>query len=212
MNENNIDSYGWNSAEGPHSCNYVTPKILSILKKLDVQRVVDIGCGNGQLCSQIHREGYQVVGVEYDNDGVTIARSQCPEVSFYNLGVQDDPAKLLQHEKPFDVAVSTEVVEHLFSPHLLPLFAKQLLVENGLFIITTPYHGYIKNLVLSLLNKWDFHHTPLWHGGHIKFWSHKTLSKLLAENGFEVVSFAGVGRIPYLWKSMVLVAKKRVEG
>jgi hypothetical protein len=48
----------------------------------------------------------------------------------------------------------------------------------------------------------------LWHGGHIKFWSRNTLSLLLQESGFEVVAFSGVGRFPYLWKSMVLVARK----
>jgi hypothetical protein len=33
---------------------------------------------------------------------------------------------------------------------------------------------------------------------------------LLDHNGFEVVGFSGVGRIPYVRKSMVLVAKKKV--
>jgi 2-polyprenyl-6-hydroxyphenyl methylase/3-demethylubiquinone-9 3-methyltransferase len=66
----------------------------------------------------------------------------------------------------------------------------------------------LKNLALSIANKWDFHHTPLWHGGHIKFWSRKTLSQLLTEGGFEVVGFHGVGRLPLLWKSMVIVARK----
>jgi hypothetical protein len=47
----------------------------------------------------------------------------------------------------------------------------------------------------------------LWDGGHIKFWSKKTLSELLKREGFEVIDFHGVGRLPYLWKSMVLIAK-----
>lgn len=78
-------------------------------------------------------------------------------------------------------------------------------------MITTPYHGYLKNLVLTTLNKWDAHHMPLWHGGHIKFWSRRTLAMLLAENGFRVIGFSGVGRVPYLWKSMVLLAQKETE-
>jgi len=46
-------------------------------------------------------------------------------------------------------------------------------------------------------------------GGHIKFWSRKTITQLLSENGFEVTEFSGVGRFPYLWKSMVIVAIKK---
>ena len=76
----------------------------------------------------------------------------------------------------FDVAIATEVIEHLVRPHNLPGFAKQLLRPGGPLIISTPYHGYLKNLVLALSNKWDSHLTPLWDGGHIKMWSRKTLS------------------------------------
>jgi len=32
---------------------------------------------------------------------------------------------------------------------------------------------------------------------------------LLAQNGFEVITFSGVGRLPFLWKCMILVARKR---
>jgi hypothetical protein len=75
-------------------------------------------------------------------------------------------------------------------------------------VVSTPYHGYLKNLVISLLDKWDSHHTALWHGGHIKFWSQSTLTQLFSENGFTVCGFFGVGRVPFLWKSMIIVGQK----
>ena len=80
---------------------------------------------------------------------------------------------------------------------------------GGLLIISTPYHGYLKNFVLALANKWDAHLNPFWDGGHIKFWSCKTLSQLLNETGFSVIRFIGAGRLPFLWKSMIVVAQKR---
>jgi hypothetical protein len=61
--------------------------------------------------------------------------------------------------------------------------------------------------MLSLFNKWDSHHTPLWDGGHIKFCSKHTLSKLMQEEGFEIKQFVGCGRTPYMWKSMLLVGQ-----
>ncbi len=209
MSENVVDEYGWLSAEGPNSCNYITPRVFSVLENLGFNRILDVGSGNGKLCSEISKKGYQVVGVEYDKQGFEVARSNYPEIPFYNYGVQESPANLLKEQNLFDVVVSTEVVEHLFSPHFLPIFASGVLKKGGYIVVTTPYHGYLKNLVLSLLNKWDCHHTPLWHGGHIKFWSRKTLTQLLEENGFIVTDFSGVGRLPYLWKSMVIVAKKK---
>ena len=208
MVQNVVDDYGWSSSQGPQSCGYIAPRIIELLGKLNVKRVLDLGAGNGALCAQIAAVGYEVVGVEYDKVGVDVARTSHPNIAFYNFGVQDNPADLLAQEQAFDAVVSTEVIEHLFSPHLLPIYASGVLKQGGYLIVTTPYHGYLKNLALAIFAKWDHHHTVLWHGGHIKFWSKATLSTLLVENGFQVVDFSGVGRLPYLWKSMVLVAKK----
>ena len=211
MSDNVVVDYGWTTAEEPCSCGYIAPKVYVLLQQLGVRRVLDLGSGNGRLCADLAQRGYDTVGVEYDQGGVNVARAQYPLLRFYNYGVQDDPAALLKAEPtPFDAVVSTEVIEHLFAPHLLPKYAGSVLRPGGYLIVTTPYHGYIKNLVLSLLDKWDRHHTALWHGGHIKFWSRATLAQLLTGNGFDVVGFHGVGRMPYLWKSMVMVARKKV--
>jgi 2-polyprenyl-3-methyl-5-hydroxy-6-metoxy-1,4-benzoquinol methylase len=205
---NTVESYGWESTADPGSCAYISPAVLSILRSLNVKRVCDVGSGNGALVMQLINEGFSAVGIEHDQQGVERSRAHCPEVNFYQMGVQDDPTSILVAEGGvFDAVVSTEVVEHLFSPHLLPQFSRRLLPVGGMLIVSTPYHGFLKNLALSLFNKWDSHHTPLWHGGHIKFWSRATLTELLEQNGFKVVAFKGVGRLPCLWKSMILVAR-----
>ena len=207
---NGVENYGWATAEGPESCHYITPQILRILVPLHVQRLCDLGSGNGALTGALASRGYYVVGVDGDQEGVQLAREHYPGVHFYNLRVENDPQCILDKEgEQFDAVVSTEVIEHLYSPHLLPIFAKKLLRTGGYLVISTPYHGYFKNLALSLVDKWDDHHTPLWHGGHIKFWSRKTLTQLLEDNGFTVEGFYGVGRMPLLWKSMVLVARAK---
>ena len=134
-----------------------------------------------------------------------LAAEACPGVTFRQMSVDDDPAAL---GGSFDIVVSTEVVEHLVAPRNLPAFAAKVLRPGGHLIVSTPYHGYWKNLVLSLANRWDDHWTPFWDGGHIKFWSRKTLTRLLEGEGFRVTAFIGAGRVPYLWKSMILVARK----
>jgi 2-polyprenyl-6-hydroxyphenyl methylase/3-demethylubiquinone-9 3-methyltransferase len=75
-------------------------------------------------------------------------------------------------------------------------------------MISTPYHGYWKNLALAITGKMDRHFTALWDNGHIKFWSMKTLTILLEEAGFPDVRFKRVGRIPALAKSMIAIARK----
>jgi 2-polyprenyl-3-methyl-5-hydroxy-6-metoxy-1,4-benzoquinol methylase len=206
---NNTENYGWNESAAPCSCSFVAPKVIQILKDVGAQSVVDVGCGNGALCGLLHSQGLRVVGVEYDKTGCELARQTYPKITFHHLGVYDSPDAVTTKEGGrFDCVVSTEVIEHLYSPQCLPSFADQLLVPKGYLVISTPYHGYLKNLMLSLFNHWDTHHTTLWEGGHIKFWSKKTLCHLLEQKGFRVVKFYGVGRVPFMWKSMIILAQK----
>src|SRR6266403_5808139 len=194
------------SADAAHTKAYLWPKIITLCAELGARRIVDVGCGNGALCRELASRGYEVVGCEPSADGVRVAESAAPELVFHQLGVDDEPSAL--GNESFDVAIATEVIEHLVRPRNLPRFAKQVLRPGGHLIISTPYHGYLKNLILALTNRWDAHHNPFWDGGHIKFWSCKTLSQLLNETGFRIVRFIGAGRLPFLWKSMIVVAQK----
>jgi hypothetical protein len=78
-----------------------------------------------------------------------------------------------------------EVVEHVYFPHRLARTLFELCEPRALAIVSTPYHGYWKNLALSLVpGAWDRHHHPLCDHGHIKFWSMGMLRALLLQAGF----------------------------
>jgi 2-polyprenyl-6-hydroxyphenyl methylase/3-demethylubiquinone-9 3-methyltransferase len=128
-------------------------------------------------------------------------------VSFYLGSAYDD---LESQYGKFKTVISLEVVEHLFFPRKFAACVYNLLEPGGTALISTPYHGYWKNLVLALLGKMDSHFTALWDYGHIKFWSIRTLRQLLTEAGFQDVRFHRLGRIPILAKSMVAVAVKPI--
>jgi 2-polyprenyl-6-hydroxyphenyl methylase/3-demethylubiquinone-9 3-methyltransferase len=111
----------------------------------------------------------------------------------------------------FDAAVSLDVIEHLYLPRELAKKAMELLRPGGTLVLSTPYHGYLKNLALAVTGRLDKHFTALRDHGHIKFFSTSTLAALLAEAGFEEVAFSYRGRFPFLWKSMVVRATKPAE-
>jgi 2-polyprenyl-3-methyl-5-hydroxy-6-metoxy-1,4-benzoquinol methylase len=198
--------YHFDSADPPHTARYVTPCIMKWCRRLGAKRILDLGCGNGALCAALSRTGADVVGCDPSATGIAVAQRTYPHIPFRPLSVYDDPAEL--DAGPFDVVVSTEVIEHLFNPRALPRFASRVLRPEGHLILSTPYHGYLKNLALSLAGGWDRHCSPLWDGGHIKFWSRATLRQLVTAEGFEFVRFIGTGRVPYLWKSMVVIFRK----
>ena len=78
-----------------------------------------------------------------------------------------------------------------------------VLRSGGSLILTTPYHGYLKNLALSLFNKWDKHFTVERRGGHIKFFSEETLARMLSSCGFENVFLTPAAYVGYgnLWSA-----------
>lgn len=99
------------------------------------------------------------------------------------------------------------MVEHVYFPRQYAATVFSLLQGGGTAILSTPYHGYWKNLALALSGKLDRHFTALWDHGHIKFWSMPTLTALLEEAGFRDIRFERVGRITPLAKAMIAVAK-----
>ena len=75
--------------------------------------------------------------------------------------------------------------------------------------MTTPYHGYLKNLALAVAGQLDGHYQPWRDGGHIKFFSRATVTDLIRREGFVVTGFVRVGRVPPLAKSMVVESRFR---
>jgi 2-polyprenyl-3-methyl-5-hydroxy-6-metoxy-1,4-benzoquinol methylase len=200
--------YGFASAAESHMHRHFMPHIFALAGELKPgTRVLDVGCGNGAACGEFIRRGCKVAGIDLSRQGIELARHTYPQGRFELLGADRDILQRLG-ESPFDIVASTEVVEHLYAPRDWAQGCFQALKPGGHLICTTPYHGYLKNLLISLAGKWDAHANPLWDGGHIKLWSKRTLSALLTEAGFTGVEFRGAGRVPGLWMTMIAKAKK----
>jgi 2-polyprenyl-3-methyl-5-hydroxy-6-metoxy-1,4-benzoquinol methylase len=200
--------YTFSSAAESHMHARFMPHVLAFAGALERgTRVLDVGCGNGFLCGEFLKRGCKVVGTDLSAQGIDLARKTYPAGRFELIGADADILEQLG-EAPFDIVVSTEVVEHLYAPRAWARACFGALKPGGRFICTTPYHGYFKNLLISLLGKWDTHANPLWDGGHIKLWSKSTLAQLLTEIGFKHLEFRGAGRVPGVWMTMIMKAKK----
>ena len=203
-------NYAYSSQQLSHTYSYMLPQLLSMLPPTKNQNsnkkttLLDLGCGNGSLCSLLAKKGYEVTGVDPSDSGISLARSNFSDCRFIQGSIYDLPETLFQF---FDVVIAADVIEHLFLPRELTKASKQCLKPGGTLIVTTPYHGYLKNLALALTGKFDSHFTALWDGGHIKFFSMTTLTKLLREEGYSDLQYQFSGRLPYLWKTMLCSGK-----
>lgn len=187
----------------------LTKKFLEVVQGIaNVRRVCDLGCGNGFMAGRLAELGYDVTGVDASESGITIARTNFQNAKFVNASIDGALGQLLP--EGFDLVVSSDVIEHLYRPADLIEAASSLLKPNGHLVIGTPYHGYLKNLVLSLAGRMDSHFSVLHDGGHIKFFSVPTLSELLRSHQFTSLNFAFYGRAPWLWMNMICHARKLV--
>jgi ubiquinone biosynthesis O-methyltransferase len=191
---------------GPaHTNGYLQDPLLRSLGALQDTTLLDVGCGNGAVAAALAGRGATVTGVDLSESGIALARAAHPDVRYEVGSVYDDlRAKL----GTFDRVVSLEVIEHLFDPRTFLRRAFEVLKPGGRIVLSTPYHGYLKNVVLALSGKLDAHFTVLWDGGHIKFFSRRTLGAILTEAGFVDLRFVGAGRVPWLWKSLVVSARR----
>jgi len=182
----------------------LTRVFVELVTKLDgVQSICDLGCGNGHITGRLAALGYRVTGVDASASGIQIARRAYPNAEFVHALIDRD-LNLGQ----FDLVISSDVIEHLYRPADLLEAMASLLKPGGHVLVGTPYHGYLKNLVLAATGKMDAHFSALHDGGHIKFFSVNTLSKLMRGRGFGDLRFTYYGRAPWLWKNMICHARK----
>lgn len=150
------------------------------LKNLSkAKRVIDIGCGDGEFLSIFKGLGCDVFGAEYDprtedicrNKGITMLRGGVMP----SLGGNGNPEQ-------FDLAIFTEVIEHINNPMDVIENISHLLKKDGMLYVTTPNFASLERRMLGA--QWGMIAYP----EHISFYSPRTLDSILKRCGFEKVS------------------------
>lgn len=200
-------AYGYHDAAPTHANSYLWPLLRQVVERNSSleRRAFDLGCGNGATCNMLSLLGFEVKGVDASETGIAQAQAAYPHIVTAVRSAYDD---LASEYGKFPLVVSLEVIEHCMDPRAFTRTFLDLIAPGGLGFLSTPYHGYFKNLALAITGKMDAHFGPLWDGGHVKFFSIKTLRQLLRECGAEDVAFLRAGRIPILAKSMIAVIRR----
>ena len=199
-----MTEYQYRDADPTHANKYLWPVLRSVINARDwpQRRAFDLGCGNGATCNMLSTLDFDVVGIDTSESGIANAQKAYPHVKTRVGNAYDD---LASQYGTFPLVVSLEVIEHCMDPQAFAKSFFSLIAPGGIGFLSTPYHGYLKNLALAVTGRMDRHFTALWLGGHVKFFSMETLDQLLKEEGANKINFMRVGRIPVLAKSMVAV-------
>jgi 2-polyprenyl-6-hydroxyphenyl methylase/3-demethylubiquinone-9 3-methyltransferase len=184
----------------------VARPVLLQLDRFGARSVLDLGCGNGWLTAALSRCGFDVTGLDSSRSGIAIARGAHRDVAFRQADALLPPAPELQGR--FDAVVAVEAVDHVSQPRVLLQHALTMLRPGGLLVVTTPYHGYFKNLGLALSGRFDRRLHALEVHGRLKFFSRQTLTALVAECGYADLHFETIGRLPAIARSMLVTGKR----
>ncbi|MDH3598507.1 MAG: methyltransferase domain-containing protein [Candidatus Tectomicrobia bacterium] len=192
------------SSPGPEAEQTFHLRVAAALRAMPdpAARVLDFGCGMGAASKRLAAAGHGVVGVDISEPAIQQARSAVPTATFQ---VIDSEGHVPFPDASFDVCFCTEVIEHLFDVKGFLREMHRLLVRDGLLLMTTPYHGWAKNLLIMTC-RFDTHFNPL--GGHIRFFSKRSLVHCLQSGCFQVESVRGIGRVWPLRKTMFVKAHK----
>jgi SAM-dependent methyltransferase len=162
-------------------------------KPVGVGKLIDIGCGSGAFTIGAALQGYNALGLSWDerNQKVAAERARICRADTARFELLD--ARRL-HERcdlsaQFDIAICFEVIEHILDDRKLMRDISMCLKPGGRLLLTTPNSYY-----RSITGEDDGPFSTVEDGGHVrKGYTKEELRKLCEESGlvFERNSFCG---------------------
>lgn len=149
--------------------------------------VLEVGCGDGSFTKELAKYSQSITAIDISERQVQENARRFPAIQFQ----QHDVAEVFPFEtNSFGVIWCSEVLEHLFDPAFALKEMHRLLRPGGKLLVTVPYHGYFKNVLIALF-KFDEHYTPS--NPHIRFYTKNTLGRIAREAGFADVRMETCG-------------------
>ena len=157
--------------------------ILSLLGPANARRLLDIGCGSGTFLADARDAGWQVSGLEINEDFPRFCRDVLGMADVRSGSVADPPFP----EASFDVVTMLDVLEHMYNPLLSLQQGARLLKAGGLMVIKSP-NGAMqlhKERLKKKLGRGDGFVANI---GHINQFTPQTLSAAFRKCGLEPVT------------------------
>ncbi len=151
---NNVTEY--RQAEDLKRLGYILEKIETIQRK--PLNILEVGCGNGNICYQLAYEGHKVKGIDLDEASIAYGNSH---FKHENLHFEVKAAEDLINGHTYDVIICSEVLEHLYQPLNVLKTITRLLSDNGTLIVTTPNGIGPRELLVTRPFQWVKHHSRL---------------------------------------------------
>ncbi len=180
--------------------------------------VIDLGMYPGHLALLAGKHyGAKVMGLSFSHSSTFEGRMRKEGIEVIETDITKE--NLPFDEGSFDVAICTEIIEHLDRPLDLLMKANRILKTNGVLILSTPNHASLKNRVNLFFGKPTNQHLfGVDHVYQMNEWVHKReytigeLGRLLEPVGFRIekVQYTELEHPPDSFRTRVTQLLKKV--
>lgn len=119
--------------------------LLDLLAPQRDEKILDLGCGTGQLTARIAESGARVVGIDSSPEMIAEARKNYPELEFVMADARD-----FQLGEPFNAVFSNAVLHWIPEPERVVQAISEALVTGGRFVAELGGQGNIERVVDGL--------------------------------------------------------------
>lgn len=185
---------GFEEFQNGYGLSYIKKKILSLLELRSGLKVLDIGCGRGEILYHCERLGAFVCGIDYSSEAVLIAKSVLKDSSNAKI-IKADCVNIPFKDGFFDRILIGDLVEHLSPEKGARLLkeANRVLKPGGILLLhTSPNLLFMKVLYPLIINKVKgekkekiIQHVNMQKKVHIHEYHYFSLKRLAKVSGFK---------------------------
>lgn len=162
-------------------------------------RVLDVGCGPGELAPLLVKKDCVVDGIDLTLDRLDSCRP------FYNtLWARDIEGFDFEPRDTYDVVVFSDVLEHLRFPDPALEKTRTLLKPNGSIVISLPNVAYYANRLGLLSGRWEYQDEGILDRTHLRFYTLPTARNFIEQAGYDIQRMIPeTPVIPSKWKHAI---------
>ena len=191
---------------------------IDLLKKEkngELLKLLDVGCGSGSLIFRLVNQFSELHGIDISPSQIKEAQGIANQISSDNklyFSFSDIDSGINFPNKEFDVVVCLAVLEHIFDVYFVTNEIYRILKPGGIIVLEVPNIAYLKYRIQLFFGKLPVTSTPFnwkevgWDGGHLHYFTQKTLCRLLRESGFKILKISGSGlfaKFRNFWPSLL---------
>jgi 2-polyprenyl-3-methyl-5-hydroxy-6-metoxy-1,4-benzoquinol methylase len=167
-------------------------------------RVLDIGCGRGQLGAAVRSLGWEIWGVEQSGDACETADKRLHRLIRADLHDLDRVQAAIGDAR-FDGLIFSDVLEHVYDPRTVLENYLAFVKPGGRVFISVPNMVVWTNRLKLLFGRVTYDDTGVMDRTHIRFFTFKTARQLAAASGCQVERVAST---PYLVRAFLPLLKR----